>query len=165
MYVVNPISEDDQLTDFSLTPFEDDSTSDVVEMVIGSIAADIKSSGSNSILMKGIEKMSDPKASNDALTLDIEKLTDPATSISSLTSLLSNSGSSLPSMPTMPFMTPMPFMPMLGGATWGWPGQNGNGMEQWEEYKSKAESFFGQQINLQKSSMIVVKDWWDSFFV
>ncbi len=165
VYVVNPISEDDQLTDFSLTPFEDDSTSDVVEMVIGSIAADIKSSGSNSILMKGIEKMSDPKASNDALTLDIEKLTDPATSISSLTSLLSNSGSSLPSMPTMPFMPPMPFMPMPGGATWGWPWQNGNGMEQWEEYRSKAESFFGQQINLHKSSMTVVKDWWDSFFV
>ena len=155
VYIVDSIREDDELTDFSLTPFEDDSTSDVVEMVIGSITADIKSSGSNSILMKGIEKMSDANAPESALTLDMEKLADPSTLISTI--------GSMTSMPSMPFMPPMPFMPTQDGNAWGWPVQNGNPMEQLEDFKTKADSFFERQFNMQMASMKANKEWWDSF--
>ena len=153
IYIVNAIREEDQLTDFSLAPFEDDSTSDVVEMVIGSITADMKSSGSNSVLMQGIEKMSDSKeADSSVLALDMEKLSDPKALISTLTS-------SMPTLPPMPFM---PFMPTMPGA------EDGDGQtakEQWEDFKSKADSLWEKQRKLQKSSMIAASEWWSSFFI
>ena len=158
VYIVNAVHEEDELTDFSLTPFEDDSTSDVVEMVIGSITADMKSSGSNSMLMKGIEKMSDSNnASDSMLTLDMEKLSDPKALISSLTS-------SMPTMPSLPMMPFMPMMPMSGGAASGMPEQNGNSIEQWEDFKTSVDSFWERQRNMQMASMRTAKGWFDSFF-
>lgn len=159
IYVVDPVRDEDQLLDFSLTPFEEDSTSDVVEMVIDNIAADIKDSGSNSVLVKGLEKMSDSKTPGSVLSLDVEKLTDPASSISSLTSLLN-----IPSTLPMPPMPPMPFAPMTGGAAEGWPGQSGNNREQWEDFKSRTESLWVQQRSIMRASMTAATEWWGSFF-
>lgn len=144
--------EEGQLKDFTLTPFEEDSTSDVVEMVIGGIAAEAKESGSNSVLVKGLEKFSSDPNATGALTLDVEKLSDPKSALSSISSLLSIP--SADSMPFMPPMLPMPFMPMQGG----------DGKEQMEDLKSKVESFFGQQRDLQKASVKASKEFWGSFF-
>ena len=140
IYTVDPIREQDQLSDFSLTSFEEDSSSDVVEMVIDGIAADIKNSAPVSLP-----------------TVDIEDMLNK----------LSTSSSSMPFVPPIPPappMPPMPFMPMPGGAAWGWPGQNDNGREQWEDFKSKTEAFWEQQREMQKSSMEAAKEWWSSFF-
>lgn len=150
--VMEDRDEEGQLTDFSLLPFEEDSTSDVVEMVIGGIAAEAKESGSNSVLVKGLEKFSSDPNATGALTLDVEKLSDPKSALSSISSLLSLP--SADSMPFMPPMLPMPFMPMQGG----------DGKEQLEDLKSKVESFFGQQRDLQKASVKASKEFWGSFF-
>ena len=160
--VVEARDEEGQLTDFSLLPFEEDSTSDVVEMVIGGIAAEAKESGSNSVLVKGLEKFSSDPNATGALTLDVEKLSDPKSALSSISSLLSiPSGDSMPFMPPMP---PMPFMPLSGGKAFGFSGQGDESKEQFEDLKSKVESFFGQQLDLQKSSMKATRDFWGSLF-
>ena len=140
IYTVDSVRAQDELSDFTLTSFEDDSSSDVVEMVIDGIAADIKNNAPVSLP-----------------TVDIEDMLNK----------LSNSSSSMPSMPPMPpvpIMPPMPFMPMPGGAAWGWPGQSDNGREQWEDFKSKTETFWEQQRDMQKSSMEAAKEWWSTFF-
>lgn len=80
VYTVDAVRDQGQLLGFTLTSFEDDSSSDVVEMVVGSIAADIKNSAPVSLP-----------------TLDIEKTLDK----------LSASSSSMRFMPPMPPM-PMP---------------------------------------------------------
>ena len=149
IYTVTAVHEEDQLTDFELTPFEDDSTSDVVEMVIGSIAADAKESGSNSILVKGLEQISDSSAPNATPTLDVEKLSDPQALISELTS------SSI---------IDLPFLPKMGENGWEFPMQNGNPQEQMMELKTKVDSFWEKQRDLHRSSMEAAKQWWGLFF-
>ena len=146
IYIVDPIREQDELKDFTLTSFEEDSSSDVVEMVIGGIAADIKNSAPVSLPMVDIEEMLDK---------------------------LANSSSSMPAMPAMSAMTsmasmlpmpPMPFMPMMGGNAWGWPGLGGSGQKQWEDFRSWMEELWVQQRDMQRAAMKMVQDWWSAFF-
>ena len=131
---MDSIHAEDQLSDFSLTSFEEDSSSDVVEMVIGGIAADIKNSAPVNLPMVDIEEMLNKAA---------------------------NSSSMMPPVPPMP---PMPFMPVPNGAAWGWPGLNENVKDQWEDFWSKMEAFWGQQRDRQKSSMKAARKRWGSFF-
>ena len=150
---MDPVRTQDQLSDFTLTSFEEDSSSDVVEMVIGGIAADIKNNASTSLPMVDIEDM-------------LGKMAD--------------SPSSMPSMPFMPFMPPappvppmppappMPFMPMPGATPWGWPGRNDSDRERWEDYRSDMKAYWEQQREMQRSSMeaamAAAKEWWGAFF-
>ncbi len=96
IYVVDPSREQDQLLDFGLTPFEDDSTSDVVEMVIDGISADIKNSAPVNMPMLDIEEM-------------LEKVADSSSAMPFM-----------PPVPPIPPMPPMPFMPMRGGSKEQW---------------------------------------------
>jgi len=141
VYTVDAVRNQDELADFSLTPFEE-SSSDVVEQVIEGISADIKNSGSGNMLM-----------------LDIEEMLDKVTSAPSMPAM-----PSLPPMPVPPAPPALPFMPMPGGAGWGWPGRSGNAEALWEDFASSAEEFWEQQRDMQKSSMKAAKKWWDSFF-
>ena len=152
VYTVEAVREEDELTDFTLTPFEEDSTSDVVEMVIGNITADMKESGSNSMLVKGLEKMSDssaPSGPSALPTLDVEKLSDPKALISELTSSS---------------MSDLPFMPKMGENGWEFPMQNGDPAEQFKDLKSKVDTFWVRQRDMQRSSMEAAKQWWNAFF-
>ena len=54
IYTVEPVRAQDQLSDFTLTPFEDES-GDVVEQVIDGISADIKSNAPGSRLIRNIK--------------------------------------------------------------------------------------------------------------
>ena len=134
VYTVDAVRDGDQLLDFTLTSFEDDSSSDVVEMVIGNIAEDIKNSAPVSLP-----------------TLDIEKVLDK----------LSASSSSMRFMPPVP---PMPPMPMPGAAPWGWPGRSEEVKDQWDDFMSDVEAFWEQQRDIQKSSVKAAKKWWSAFF-
>ena len=134
IYIVDPIrGEQDQLSDFTLTSFEEDSSSDVVEMVIGNITADIKNSAPVNLPMVDIEEMLDKMA---------------------------NSTSSMPPMPPIPPKLPMP---MPGQVPWGRHGRN-VAIDQWEDFKSDMKAFWGQQRDMQKSSMKAAKKWWGSIF-
>ena len=137
VYTVDPVREQDQLSDFNLTPFED-ASGDVVEQVIDGISADIKNN------------------SNSLLTFDIEKISDTALSMSSMPPM--------PPMPLTPPMPPMPFMPMPGETAWGWFGQNGSVKEQWEDYQSDVKAYWEQQRDMQRSSMKAAREWWNSLF-
>ena len=134
VYTVDAVRDGDQLLDFTLTSFEDDSSSDVVEMVIGNIAEDIKNSAPVSLP-----------------TLDIEKVLDK----------LSASSSSMRFMPPVP---PMPPMPMPGAAPWGWPGRSEEVKDQWDDFMADVEAFWEQQRDIQKSSVKAAKKWWSAFF-
>ena len=134
VYTVDVVRDGDQLLDFTLTSFEDDSSSDVVEMVIGNIAEDIKNSAPVSLP-----------------TLDIEKVLDK----------LSASSSSMRFMPPVP---PMPPMPMPGAAPWEWPGRSEEVKDQWDDFMADVEAFWEQQRDIQKSSVKAAKKWWSAFF-
>ena len=134
VYTVDAVRDGDQLLDFTLTSFEDDSSSDVVEMVIGNIAEDIKNSAPVSLP-----------------TLDIEKVLDK----------LSASSSSMRFMPPVP---PMPPMPMPGAAPWEWPGRSEEVKDQWDDFMADVEAFWEQQRDIQKSSVKAAKKWWSAFF-
>jgi hypothetical protein len=54
IYTVEPVRAQDQLSDFTLTPFEDES-GDVVEQVIDGISADIKSNAPGSRFIRNIK--------------------------------------------------------------------------------------------------------------
>ncbi|MBR3226197.1 MAG: acyl--CoA ligase [Atopobiaceae bacterium] len=167
IYIVNPVREQDQLTDFNLTSFEEDSTSDVVEMVIGGITADIKESAPVKLPMVDLEEMLD-KMAKAADSMPPLPPMPPMPELPPMPQM-----PFMPQMPEMPFMPPMPqmpempqmpLMPMPGGDAWGLPGLNGNGMEQLEDFKSQMDAFLGQQLEMQKSSMEAVREWCSSLF-
>ncbi len=172
IYIVEPVREADQLTDFTLASFEEDSSSDVVEMVIGGIAADIKDSAPVKLPMVDLEEMLEKMA-------EISDSMPPMPPMPPMPEM-----PPMPPMPEMPFMSQMPFMPpmpqmpqmpdmsqmpcmpfmpMSGENGWAFPGMNGNGMEQLEDFKSKMDEFWGRQLEMQKSSMEAINEWLSSF--
>ena len=151
VYTVDEVREQGQLTDFALTPFEEDE-SDVVEQVIDGISADIKNSNpGNKLIMENIEKLFDSATSTPSV---------PAMPFVAQMPPMPP----MPSTPPMPPMPLMPFAPMPGRTAWGWPGQSGSGKEQWEDFKSDMDAYWEQQRDMQKSSMEAARDWWGSFF-
>ena len=64
VYAVDLVREQDHLSDFSLTPFKDES-GDVVEQVIGGISADIKSNSPGSKLVRNLKTGKRPKGHNN----------------------------------------------------------------------------------------------------
>ncbi len=143
IYIVDPVRTEDALTDFVLKPFEEDSTSDVVEMVIGGISADIQNNAPVRLPMVDIEEM-------------LEKLSDSSSSMPPIPPM--------PPMPPMPPLPPMPFMPMQGDSSWDWAGQSENMKVQWDDFKSDLDAYWEQKREMQRSSMESAQQWMSSFF-
>ena len=66
VFAVEPVRAQDQLSDFSLTPFKDES-GDVVEQVIDGISADIRSNAPGSKLVRNLKTGKRPKGSSNML--------------------------------------------------------------------------------------------------
>ena len=151
IYTLEPVREQDQLSDFSLTPFEDES-GDVVEQVIDGISADIKSNAPGNKLIRNIKTGTPVKGYNNLLygNLDVMRHMHqqmrnnmfgmmsqwfPWIDQSSSFSQSGESENEKEPMPNLPFMRnipkpPMPFMPIPFWTPWGWAGQQDDSDEE-----------------------------------
>ena len=123
VYTVDLIREQDKLTDISLTPFEEDS-SDVVEQVIDGISADIKNNTPGSKIRRNMKTGSPIKSYNNMLFEDFNIMWYMQQQMMNNVRGMVNQRISRAGLFT-PFM-PIPFLPIPGMAKWGFPGQQDN---------------------------------------
>ena len=143
IYTVDPIRAQDQLSDFSMTPFEDVS-GDVVEQVMEGISADIKDNTPGNKLVRNI-KTGTPIIDNnkpyeyfDSMRYMHQQMMNNMFGMMSqwfpwidMYAFFGQKGemdSEQELIPNIPFMmnipkSPMPFMPLPGWGAWRWPGQ------------------------------------------
>ena len=135
VYTVDPVRNEEQLTDFCLNPFEE-SSSDVVEQVIDGISADFKKSNEDSVLK-----------------LDFDKLTDPESS-TSIVDMLGGVTWELPEQDG-DVKDQLETFKTKTEAFW---------TKQYDLQKASADAFWSLQRAIQRASMEAAKQWWGSLF-
>lgn len=127
VYTVDFVHVDDKLTDLILTPFEEDS-SDVVEQVIGGITADIKSNAPGSKIIRNVKAGTPIMNYNTMLYEDFNIMRHMYEQMMNNVRGMMSQKFSEARILTPPFM-PLPFMPLPGMTPWGFSGQKDNSAE------------------------------------
>ena len=115
------------LTDLILTPFEEDS-SDVVEQVIDGISADIKSNAPGSKIIRNVKAGTPIMNYNNILYEDFNIMRHMHQQMMDNVRGMVSQRLSEARILTPPFM-PLSFMPLPGMAPWGYTGKQGNKTE------------------------------------
>ena len=127
VFAVEPVRTQDQLSDFSLTPFKDES-GDVVEQVIDGISADIKSNAPGSKIIRNVKAGTPIMNYNNILYEDFNIMRHMHQQVMDNVRGMVSQRLSEARILTPPFM-PLPFMPLPGMAPWGYTGKQGNKTE------------------------------------
>ena len=127
VYTVDLVHVDDKLTDLILTPFEEDS-SDVVEQVIDGISADIKSNAPGSKIIRNVKAGTPIMNYNNILYEDFNIMRHMHQQMMDNVRGMVSQRLSEARILTPPFM-PLPFMPLPGMAPWGYTGKQGDKTE------------------------------------